>query len=120
MLTKLSLYYHTIKNMKASQIFNRLRIKLGGTCPLGVTPSDNIANLQKVETPESLDFDPIFLARFPVEELMENKITILHSTKTFDWKSKWEFEDKSALWNFNLHLLETPTKVPELNNKKIH
>lgn len=92
--------------MKASQIFNRLRIKLGWACPLGVTPADNITNIKKVETPESLDFDPVFLARFPAEELMGNRITILHSSKSFDWKSRWEFEDKSALWNFNLHYFE--------------
>lgn len=92
--------------MKASQIFNRLRIKLGWACPLGVTPDDNITNIKNVETPESLDFDPVFLARFPAEELMGNRITILHSSKSFDWKSRWEFGDKSALWNFNLHYFE--------------
>lgn len=92
--------------MKASQIINRLRIRLGLACPLGVTPADNMTNIQKVATPEPLDFDPVFLARFPAEELMGNRITILHSSKSFDWKTRWEFEDKSALWNYNLHYFE--------------
>ena len=105
-MNRFSLYYHTVRNMKASQIINRLRIKLGLACPLGVTPADNITNIQKVEIPESLDFDPVFLARFPAEELMGNRITILHSSKSFDWKTRWEFEGKSALWNFNLHYFE--------------
>lgn len=103
---RVSLYYHTVKNMKPSQVLNRLRIKLGRGCSLGVAPTNNFKNTQKVESPERLDFDPVFIARFPVEELMENKITILHSRKDFDWKSRWEFDDKSALWNFNLHYFE--------------
>lgn len=103
---KVSLYFHTVKNMKPSQVINRLRIKFGKGCALGVSPSNNYKNIQKVESPESLDFDPVFLARFPVEELMENKISILHSSKDFDWVTRWEFNDKSTLWNFNLHYFE--------------
>ena len=103
---RVSLYYHTVKNMKPSQVFNRLRIMSGKGCSLGVSVNDNINDIQKVNSPENLDFDPVFIARFPAEELMEDKITILHSRKDFDWKSKWEFEDKSALWNFNLHYFE--------------
>ena len=105
-MAKVSLYYHTVKNMKPSQVFNRLRIKLGKGCPLGVAVNENKTNIQKVESPESLDFDPVFIARFPVAELMEDTITILHSRKKMDWKSTWEFADKSALWNFNLHYFE--------------
>ncbi len=103
---RVSLYYYTVKNMKPSQVTNRLRIKMGKECSLGVSPSDNYTVIQKVESPESLDFDPVFLARFPVEELMENRISILHSSKDMNWKATWEFEDKSALWNFNLHYFE--------------
>ena len=65
---RVSLYCHTVKNLKPSQVFNRLRIKMGNGCSLGVRPSDNYANIQKVESPESLDFDPVFLAR-PYEKL---------------------------------------------------
>ncbi len=103
---RVSLYFHTVKNMKPSQVLNRLRIISGKGCSLGVSVNDNINNIQKVDSPEKLDFDPVFIARFPAEELMEDKITILHSRKDFDWKSQWEFEDKSALWNFNLHYFE--------------
>ena len=103
---RVSLYYHTVKNMKPSQVINRLRIKLGKGCPLGVAVSDNKTNIQKVESSESLDFDPVFLERFPVVELMEDTITILHSSKKMDWRRTWNFEDRSALWNFNLHYFE--------------
>lgn len=103
---KVSLYYHTVRNMKPSQVINRLRIKTGKGCPLGVAANNNIKEIQKVDSPEGLDFDPVFVARFPVEELMEDTITILHSSKKMDWEKTWEFEDKSALWNFNLHYFE--------------
>ncbi len=92
--------------MRASQIFNRLKIKLGKGCSLGVTPASGFENIQLVNSPEILDFDPVFLARFPVSELMANRITILHSSKTVDWRKTWENYDKSALWNFNLHYFE--------------
>lgn len=103
---RVALYYHTVKNMRPSQVLNRLRIKMGKGCGLGISPSDKFTNIQKVESLENLDFDPVFLARFPVEELMEDRITILHSSEEMDWETTWEFEDKSALWNFNLHYFE--------------
>lgn len=105
-MAKVMLYYNTVKNMKFSQVFNRVRIKLGKGCTLGTTPKADIGSIQIVESPADLDFDPVFLSRFPVEELMENKITILHSSKNMDWTTSWSFDDKSALWNFNLHYFE--------------
>lgn len=106
MLNKVLLYYNTLQNMKLSQIYSRIKIKLGGSCGIGVRVSENYAEtLHSLAIPE-LDFDPVFIARFPAEELMSDKITILHSSKDFDWKSHWNFEDMSALWNFNLHYFE--------------
>lgn len=103
---KAALYFYTVKNMKPSQISARLRIKLGMGNPMGAAVGKNVYDVQQIAGPKELDFDPVFLERFPVEELMNNKLTILHSSKKMDWKSTWEFEDKSALWNFNLHYFE--------------
>lgn len=103
---KVTLYYHTIKNMKFSQVFNRFRIKIGKGCSLGVMPSRRTLDVKKVESPETLDFDPVFLARFPIDKLMGDIITILHSSKKINWKTTWSFKDKSALWNYNLHYFE--------------
>lgn len=103
---RVALYYHTVKNMKPTQVLYRLRIKMGKGCTLGANPSKNYLSIQRIESPENLDFDSVFLARFPVEELMEDRVSILHSSKTIDWKTTWKFEDKSALWNFNLHYFE--------------
>lgn len=106
MLGKISLYYYTIRNMKPSQVFNRIRIRLGYGCALGVKPTPFSDDVSIVDTPSSLDYDPVFLDRFPADELMNDRITILHSTEDFDWKSKWEIGGKSDLWNYNLHYFE--------------
>lgn len=106
MLNKVLLYYNTLRNMKLSQIYSRIKIRLGGSCGIGVSVSENyVETINLLAIPE-LDFDPVFIERFPAEELMSDRITILHSSKDFYWKSVWEFKDRSDLWNFNLHYFE--------------
>ena len=105
-MNKAGLYYHTVRNLKRSQIFNRLRIKMGGHCSIGVKASAFVGDVRVVESPEGLDFDPVFLSRFPIDQLMNDHIEILHSGKDFDWKSGWSFDDRSDLWNYNLHYFE--------------
>lgn len=92
--------------MKPSQVINRILIKLGKGCTLGIKANNIIGNIKKIPSLEELDFDPIFLARFSVADLMINKINILHSSKFTNWRTMWNFKDKSPLWNFNLHYFE--------------
>lgn len=106
MLSKVSLYYNTLRNLKPVQTYSRIKIKLVGYCGIGVSVAENYAGVAALSAIPELDFDPVFIARFPVEELMMDKVTILHSSKDFDWKSKWNFDDRSALWNFNFHYFE--------------
>ncbi len=103
---KLSLYFNTIKYMKPGQITARIGKKIGGGCALDAAPSLSYDSVLRLESPEALDFDSVFLSRFPVEKLMNDRISFLHSEKEFDWTSNWEFKDKSPLWNFNLHYFE--------------
>lgn len=106
MVNRIILYYHTLKSMKPSQVIARIRIKLGKANPLGVAVRENVSAVHPIDSPVELDFDPEFLYRFPVEQLMQNKVTFLHSSKDINWKIDWNFTDKSALWNFNLHYFE--------------
>lgn len=92
--------------MKPSQVLNRLIIRLGKGAFLGVCPAQEYSIVQPIKSIEILDFDPVFLARFPLEELMNNTITVLHTSKKMNWDKTWNFEDKSALWNFNLHYFD--------------
>ena len=103
---KVSLYFHTVKHLKFSQITNRLCIRMGGSCSIGVRVSPFSDNVQILESPLALDFDSAFVARFPVSQLLENNLKLLHSCEFFDWKSRWYFDDKSDLWNYNLHYFE--------------
>lgn len=102
----ISLYYHTIKNMKPSQVFWRVRKMLGLRCSLGVQPSAISRELRPIAALQELDFDTIFLERFPVEEFMAGKVTFLHETEQFNWNGKWDFPNRTPLWNYNLHYFE--------------
>ena len=102
---KLSNYWHTVKHLKPEQIIYRVTGKLGMDCSLGAkastdTPGGPIALLPR------LDFDPVFLDRFPAEELMLNRVSLLHESEDFDWSSPWKFDNRTPLWNYNLHYFE--------------
>lgn len=108
MMGKLALYYNTVKYMKPSQVYYRIRKMAGWVCSLGYHGKAFDQSNAPVPVPsiQVLDFDPTFLARFPVEELMQDKVTFLHTSHLFRWDCKWEFEAESPLWNFNLHYFE--------------
>ena len=106
MLTKLELYANTVKSMKVSQIYYRIRKKFKIDCSIGCVVSSDVGHINPIATVVELDFDPIFLGRFSADEIIANKITFLHNSKDFFWDQKWHFDDQSTLWNFNLHYFE--------------
>lgn len=103
---KVALYWNTIKYMKPSQVYYRIIKKLGLKCTIGCTPNTNYKDVISIKIPFEFDNDPVFLERFNADEFLNDKVTFLHSSKKFFWNEKWEFEDQSALWNFNLHYFE--------------
>ena len=106
MKQKLIRYISTIKYMKPSQVYYRLRRNLNWGCSLGCIPKPIVGVPHNIATLEELDFDPSFVNRFNVTEFREGIVTFLHETEKFDWNSKWEIKDKTPLWNFNLHYFE--------------
>lgn len=74
-------------------------------CSLGVK-ADIGPNCGPATLLPQLDFDPVFLARFPAEALLRDEVTLLHETEQFRWNEPWRFENRSALWNYNLHYCE--------------
>lgn len=106
MVKKLFLYGHTVWNMKPSQIYSRVKKKLGLSCTLGICPAPMQKQPFLYQPAIALDFDPVFLQRFPVDEFITGKVTFLHECESFSWRDKWKFENRSALWNFNLHYFE--------------
>ena len=108
MLKKLSLYLQTVKCMKVSQIWHRLRKKMRLSCSLGVQPAamPERERISPIFTLQELDFDPVFLARFPAQEFLAGRITFLYEVQEFGWFEKWCFPNHSSLWNFNVHYFE--------------
>lgn len=103
---RLSLYFHTLRYMKPSQIYCRLKRTFDLTCSLGCRASEmKTGQSVPIASIEELDFDPVFLARFNADELLSDQVTFLHKSRTVDWE-KWSFEEEAALWNFNLHYFE--------------
>ena len=106
MICKLLRYGRTIKNMRPIQIYARAKKMLGFGSSLGVHPAPMPKQVQVFESVKELDYDEVFMSRFPVDEFGAGKLTFLHESEQFDWKSSWHFENHSALWNFNLHYFE--------------
>lgn len=106
MLKKFALYFNTIRSMKVSQMYYRVRRMLHLDCSLGFGVAEDVRRAEAIASVQELDFDPDFLSRFSVEELLQDHVTLLHTAKRFCWNEKWRFEDESALWNFNLHYFE--------------
>jgi len=106
MLAKLGLYANTVKSMKPSQVYFRIRKMLKLDCSVGCKVTSDVSKVAPIATVDELDYDPVFLERFPADGLINDTVTFLHSSKEFHWIDKWHFDDKSALWNFNLHYFE--------------
>lgn len=106
-MSKLSLYFFTMKAMKPSQVYYRIRKMAGLRCSLGCKVKDLcMEDVAPVPAPQELDFDNIFLQRFSADELLEDKVTFLHKTQKFRWNEPWRCENQTELWNFNLHYFE--------------
>ena len=92
MPNKVLLYCSTLRNVKLSQIYSRIKIRMGGSCGIGVRVNENHAETVDLPTIPELDFDPVFIERFPADELMSDRITILHSLFSLvkAWKDSGE------------------------------
>ncbi len=106
MFGKMLLYVRTIRNMKPSQVFSRMKKRLGLGCTLGVPPRSMPKEICRFKSVKELDYDAVFMSRFPANEFSAGRVTFLHETELFNWKEDWEFPKRSALWNFNLHYFE--------------
>ncbi len=104
MWKKIDHYYWTLKYLKKSQlgylVKNRLerRNRAVASLPAPVTASLPLWM-------EELDEDSEYLKRFDTEELLEGTVTLLHESGRPGGKN-WGEDEKSHLWNFNLHYLE--------------
>lgn len=108
-LSKMILYFNTIRYLKPVQIRHQLWKRLLGARKEKMR--DRVRRLHpkqvmpvKILLP-SLDFDKTYLGRFRVKDLLKNEIEILHEKHLVDL-TKWEVAEASHLWNYNLQYLE--------------
>lgn len=110
LMSKVRLYAHTIMHLKPSQIVYRLWRSAGGKTRLflghRVNGSPLKADIGRLPLLPELDFDPVFLERFSVDEIMDNRIDLLHQGKELQWKEPWACEGMTPLWQFNVHYCE--------------
>lgn len=105
---KLTLYINTIRYLKADQIWHQLTKKAGLPCPLvrGYAPVLNMEAIRGLPALWELDHDPDFLGRFSADALMWGNVTFLHESEHLDLEGSWFFQNRSPLWNHNLHYFE--------------
>ena len=109
-MSRVRLYISTVAHLKARQVAYRVWRRLGGKTPLrsGYIPKPNSECPSIVAIPvlSELDFDPVFLARFDVDAILEDRLEILYHKERVDWGASWHAELSSPLWRFNLHYHE--------------
>ena len=105
-IKRITQYTETIRRLKPSQIYYRLRKYFGLNCTIGCEVGEFTEDVYPIETIPSLDFDSTFLSRFFVEDLMEDRFTFLHTGCQVNTNEPWDQDGQSALWNFNLHYFE--------------
>lgn len=108
MSSKLGLYLRTARGLTPHQIESRIRRMAGLNTPLhGAKPGERSRGfLSRLAVVPELDFDPVFLARFDCEEILADRLTLLHHAEDVDWDHSWMDPHLSHLWSFNLHYHE--------------
>lgn len=117
---KLSLYIHTAKYLKPSQIFYRILRQLQNKLynPY-IREADVVAPVNadiSYIIPE-LDLSPDYLNRFNIEELLNNTFTFLNLKKQTDLKTGWNDPSMPRLWIFHLHYFEYLYALADAYNK---
>lgn len=107
-MNKISLYANTIRYLKFEQLWYRVLKRFGFKCSLikGHRPINNLKQIKVMPVARELDYDEEFIKRFSIDELMKNEITLLYSTEHLNLSSSWFFQNRSPLWNHNLHYFE--------------
>lgn len=107
-MSKFALYANTIRYLKFEQLWHQVTKRLGCKCPLirGYKPEFTQKDISLSPAVRELDYDADFIKRFSVSELMQNDVSLLHSTEHLELEGSWFFKNKSPLWNHNLHYFE--------------
>ncbi|MBE5844013.1 MAG: hypothetical protein E7302_07485 [Butyrivibrio sp.] len=101
---KIGRLFWTVINLKPTQIVYQIRYRLWGYKKITPVTYQDVRKEMDISI-TSLDEDEIYISRFRPEELLDNHIWLLNDIEV--WKpGKWNYPDKTHLWNFNLHYFE--------------
>lgn len=102
MSTKALLFFNTIRRMRPSMIFTRLRPRRKVHMRhVGVDYALRIFNLCIPE----LDLEKGYVSRFDVDALLRDEFLLINERHHVDLET-WSVSEASHLWNFNLHYFE--------------
>ncbi len=101
-LSKINTILNTVKYLKPVQIIYQLKGKLPNKDSFDRYPLRQAKRNINLFIPE-IDFSSEYLKRFSVDEMLQDKVTLLHHTfKLFSWNDV----KATHLQNFNLHYFE--------------
>lgn len=105
-MKNVKLYLNTIKYLRLQQILYQIfrKLKKWNIKEINIFNAPLIAHNPNLFI-EELDLDEKYLNRFDVDEFNMGIITLLNHKEFFDG-SKWDYEECSPLWNFNLQYFE--------------
>lgn len=110
MMSKVRLYLSTASHLKPRQIIARISRGFGRKIPLkkGYKPNPQIgrASIKRVAIFPQLDFDSAFINRFNINDILEDRIELLHHAEQITWSDSWHEALSTPLWQFNLHYCE--------------
>ncbi len=100
----ISRYFWTVTNLKPVQIRYQLKYRLFGYKKVKTKKCPNIKTDFDISI-KALDEDEKYIRRFMVDEILNNRIHLLNEST--QWRpGKWNYPEKTHLWNFNLHYFE--------------
>jgi hypothetical protein len=100
----ISRYLRTVRCLKPQQIYYQFKYRVFGYEYPKAGNYHGHADDFNIFIPV-LDADEKYVERLKPDGILENRIELLQ--ESVEWKSgKWKFDDKTHLWNFNLHYFE--------------
>lgn len=63
-------------------------------------------DLANIPVLTALDFDHDFVSRFDPDEIMDDRLCLLHHSESVDWNDCWTEKYSTPLWQFNLQYFE--------------
>ena len=113
-MRKMGLLFNTVKFLKPIQIKNQIALRFKSKESFWAYKKVGVNYKEHNIFVDEIDSSPQYIDRFKPDMLVKNQLTLLNETRPF---IKWNYEDASHLWNFNLHYLEYLVALKSLSGE---